>query len=60
MPGSVGTTAHPSRVEEVLAGACPRSAQHIADELIRATDRHANTSDVTDDRTVVVIKVVGT
>ena len=49
-----------SRVEEVLAGARTRSAQHIADELIRATDRHANTSDVTDDRTVVVIKVAGT
>ncbi len=49
-----------SRVQEVLAGARPRSAQHIADELIRATDRHANTSDVTDDRTVVVIQVAGT
>ncbi len=49
-----------SRVKDVLAGARPRSAQHIADELIRATDRHANTSDVTDDRTVVVIKVAGT
>ncbi len=49
-----------SRVEEVLAGARSRSAQHIADELIRATDRHANTSDVTDDRTVVVIRVTGT
>ncbi len=48
-----------SRLKEVLAGARPRSAQYMADELIRATDRHANTSDVTDDRTVVVIKVTG-
>ena len=47
------------RVEEVLAKARPRPAQHIADELIRATDEHAHTSQVIDDRTVVVIKVAG-
>ncbi len=45
------------RVQEVLAQARTRSAQHIADELIRATDEYANNPHLTDDRTVVVIKV---
>ncbi len=45
------------RVEQVLTRARRRSAQHIADELIRATNAHANNPHVTDDRTIVVLKV---
>lgn len=37
----------------------PRSAQHTADELIRATDAYAHISLATYDRTVGVIKVAG-
>ena len=47
------------RVKEILAQTRSRSAQHIADELIRATDKYANNPHVTDDRTIVVIKVAG-
>jgi sigma-B regulation protein RsbU (phosphoserine phosphatase) len=45
------------RVESVLMETRHRSAREIADGLIRATDRHANNQQASDDRTVVVVKV---
>ena len=45
------------RIESVLVETRYRSAREIADGLVRATDRHANNPQASDDRTVVVVKV---